>query len=125
VYIGYPLCLRRKRPGNAHFHLFVFRGRKANLIKIVFWDGKGLCLFTSWLKHGVLMWPANIEQGRTLSLRSEQLSHLLEGIDWRTLERHWRLALAGQVCGRMAHRTFGSRHLGHLVPGGVYFGQGR
>ena len=26
-------------------HLFLFRGRKANLIKIVFWDGTGLCLF--------------------------------------------------------------------------------
>jgi transposase len=32
--------------------LFVFRGRKANLIKIVFWDGTGLCLFTKRLEHG-------------------------------------------------------------------------
>jgi transposase len=30
-------------------HLFVFRGRKANLIKIVFWDGTGLCLFTNYV----------------------------------------------------------------------------
>jgi transposase len=31
-------------------HLFVFRGRtRANLIKIIFWDGTGLCLFTEWL----------------------------------------------------------------------------
>jgi transposase len=30
-------------------HLFVFRGRKANLIKIVYWDGTGLCLFTKRL----------------------------------------------------------------------------
>src|SRR5262249_20348982 len=34
-------------------HLFVFRGRKANLIKIVFWDGTGLCLFTKRLEQGV------------------------------------------------------------------------
>jgi transposase len=34
-------------------HLFVFRGRKANLIKIVYWDGTGLCLFTKRLEHGV------------------------------------------------------------------------
>jgi transposase len=34
-------------------HLFVFRGRKANLLKIVFWDGTGLCLFTKRLEHGV------------------------------------------------------------------------
>jgi transposase len=36
-------------------HLFVFRGRKANLIKIMFWDGTGLCLFTKRLEHGVFM----------------------------------------------------------------------
>ena len=39
-------------------HLFVFRGRKANLIKIVFWDGTGLCLFTKRLEHGVFLWPS-------------------------------------------------------------------
>jgi len=76
-------------------HLFVFRGRKANLIKIVFWDGTGLCLFTKRLKHGVFLWPANIEPERTLSLTSEQLSALLEGIDWRVPERVWRPAVAG------------------------------
>jgi transposase len=76
-------------------HLFVFRGRKANLIKIVFWDGTGLCLFTKRLEHGVFLWPSNIELGRTLSLTSEQLSALLEGIDWRAPERQWRPAVAG------------------------------
>jgi transposase len=39
-------------------HLFVFRGRtRANLIKIVFWDGTGLCLFTKRLEHGVFVAP--------------------------------------------------------------------
>jgi transposase len=28
-------------------HLFVFRGKKASLLKILFWDGTGLCLFTN------------------------------------------------------------------------------
>jgi len=76
-------------------HLFVFRGRKANLIKIVFWDGTGLCLFTKRLEHGVFLWPSNIEQGRTLSLTSAELSALIEGIDWRAPERRWRPAAAG------------------------------
>ncbi len=76
-------------------HLFVFRGRKANLIKIVFWDGTGLCLFTKRLEHGVFLWPANIEPGRTLSLNSQQLAALIEGIDWRAPERQWRPAVAG------------------------------
>ncbi len=76
-------------------HLFAFRGRKANLIKIVFWDGTGLCLFTKRLEHGVFLWPSNIEPGRTLALTSTQLSALLEGIDWRSPERQWRPAVAG------------------------------
>ena len=38
-------------------HLFAFRGRKANLIKIVFWDGNGLCLFTKRLDQGSFVWP--------------------------------------------------------------------
>lgn len=76
-------------------HLFVFRGRKANLIKIVFWDGTGLCLFTKRLEQGVFLWPPYIEPGRTLALTSAQLSALLEGIDWRSPERRWRPAVAG------------------------------
>ncbi len=76
-------------------HLFVFRGRKATLIKIVFWDGTGRCLFTERLEHGVFLWPSNIDPGRTLSLTSAQLSALLEGIDWRSPERRWRPAVAG------------------------------
>jgi transposase len=39
-------------------HLFVFRGRKANLIKIVYWDGTGLCLFTKRLEQGVFLCPS-------------------------------------------------------------------
>jgi len=76
-------------------HLFVFRGRKANLIKIVFWDGTGLCLFTKRLEQGVFLWPSNVEPGGTLALNSEQLSMLIEGIDWRAPERRWRPAVAG------------------------------
>ena len=56
-------------------HLFVFRGRKANLIKIVFWDGTGLCLFTKRLEHGVFLWPSNVDPGGT----SQFCSELAEG----------------------------------------------
>jgi transposase len=76
-------------------HLFVFRGRKANLIKIVFWDGTGLCLFTKRLEHGVFLWPSNIDSGRTLLLTSTQLSSLIDGIDWRAPDYRWRPAVAG------------------------------
>ena len=76
-------------------HLFVFRGRRANLIKIVFWDGTGLCLFTKRLEQGIFLWPSNVEPGGTLALTSAQLSALIEGIDWRSPERQWRPAVAG------------------------------
>ena len=76
-------------------HLFAFRGRKANLIKIVFWDGTGLCLFTKRLEKGRFAWPGADELGDTVALSSEQLSMLIEGIDWRAPERIWRPAVAG------------------------------
>jgi len=44
-------------------HLFLFRGRKANLIKIVFWDGTGFCLFTKRLEQGRFHWPVTCEMG--------------------------------------------------------------
>ena len=65
-------------------HLFAFRGRKANLIKIVFWDGDGLCLFAK-----------RLDRGAKLVLSSAQLSMLIEGIDWRAPERVWRPEKAG------------------------------
>ncbi len=76
-------------------HLFAFRGRKANLIKIVFWDGTGLCLFTKRLEEGRFPWPGAAEIGDTLALSSAQLSMLIEGVDWRAPERRWRPAVAG------------------------------
>ncbi len=76
-------------------HLFVFRGRKANLIKIVYWDGTGLCLFTKRLEQGTFSWPSATEANRTLMLTAAQLSMLIDGIDWRSPERQWRPAVAG------------------------------
>ncbi len=76
-------------------HLFAFRGRKANLIKIVFWDGTGLCLFSKRLEDGRFPWPGADKLGDTVALTSEQLSMLIEGIDWQAPEHRWRPAVAG------------------------------
>ncbi len=76
-------------------HLVAFRGRNADLIKIVFWDGTGLCLFTKRLEDGRFPWPGTDELGDTVAFTSEQLSMLIEGIDWRAPERIWRPAVAG------------------------------
>src|ERR1700688_1574875 len=77
-------------------HLFLVRGRKANLIRIVDSDCTRLCLFTKRLEHGVFLWPSN-EPGGTLMLTSAQLSMLIDGVDWRAPERQWRPAVAGRA----------------------------
>lgn len=61
--------------------VFVFRGRRGDLIKVLWWDGDGLCLFAKRLERGRFVWP-KAESG-TVSLTRAQLSMLLEGIDWR------------------------------------------
>ncbi len=61
--------------------LFVFRGRRGDRIKILWWDGDGLCLFAKRLERGKFVWPQ--ATSGTVSLTAAQLSMLLEGIDWR------------------------------------------
>jgi transposase len=66
-------------------HVFVFRGRRGDLIKVLWWDGDGLCLFAKRLERGRFVWP-KAESG-VVSLSRAQLSMLLEGIDWRRPQR--------------------------------------
>ncbi len=67
--------------------VFVFRGRRGDLIKLLWYDGDGLCLFAKRLERGRFIWP-KVDSG-TVSLTRAQLSMLLEGIDWRRPERTW------------------------------------
>ncbi|MGB7933575.1 MAG: IS66 family insertion sequence element accessory protein TnpB [Gammaproteobacteria bacterium] len=66
-------------------HLFVFRGRRGDRIKVLWWDGDGMCLFAKRLERGKFIWP-RAENGKVL-LTPAQLSMLLEGIDWRIPKR--------------------------------------
>jgi len=68
-------------------HIFVFRGRRGDLIKLLWFDGDGLCLFSKRLERGRFIWPQ--ASSGTVSLTRAQLSMLLEGIDWRRPERTW------------------------------------
>jgi transposase len=74
-------------------HLFVFRGRRGDLVKIIWWDGQGACLFSKRLERGRFVWPSPIN-GK-VAITSAQLSMLLEGIDWRAPVRTWRPLKAG------------------------------
>jgi transposase len=68
-------------------HVFAFRGRRGDLIKLLWFDGDGLCLFSKRLERGRFVWP-QVTSG-TVCLTPAQLSMLLEGIDWRRPERTW------------------------------------
>jgi transposase len=74
-------------------HLFVFRGRRGDLIKCLWHDGQGLCLFSKRLERGHFLWPSRADGVVTIS--SAQLGYLLEGIDWRMPQRTWRPSAAG------------------------------
>jgi len=74
-------------------HLFVFRGRRGDLLKIIWWDGQGACLFSKRLERGRFVWPS--PQNGKLVISSAQLAMLLEGIDWRMPDRTWRPLTAG------------------------------
>ena len=46
----------RRDPHNGH--LFVFRGRRGGLIKVLWHDGQGMCLFAKRLERGRFLWPS-------------------------------------------------------------------
>ena len=72
--------------------VFIFRGRRGDLVKLIWFDGDGLCLFAKRLERGRFVWPQAREG--SVSLTRAQLSMLLEGIDWRRPERTWDPQLA-------------------------------
>ena len=61
--------------------VYVFRAKRADRVKLIFWDGTGVCLFAKRLEDGSFRWP-NV-QDSIMHLTAAQLSALLEGLDWR------------------------------------------
>ena len=74
-------------------HLFVFRGKRGDLMKILAWDGQGFCLFAKRLEKGRFTWPST--KVGTVALTPAQLSMLLEGLEWRAPRPTWQPTLAG------------------------------
>ncbi len=79
------MVLRKDPHGGA---LFVFRGKRGDLVKAIWWDGQGMCLFAKRLERGRFIWP--VTRDGSVRMTAAQLSMLLEGIDWRNVERSWR-----------------------------------
>ena len=68
--------------------LFVFRGRRGDLIKILWHDGLGMSLYAKRLERGRFIWPSPADG--VVAITAAQLGYMLEGIDWRNPLRSWR-----------------------------------
>ena len=73
--------------------LFVFRGRRGSLIKILWHDGLGMSLYAKRLERGRFIWPS--PSSGVVAISAAQLGYMLDGIDWRNPQHTWRPELAG------------------------------
>lgn len=73
--------------------LYVFRGRRGDLVKIVWHDGLGMSLYAKRLEKGRFIWPSPADG--SVAILGSQLAYMLDGIDWRNPQWTWRPEVAG------------------------------
>ena len=74
-------------------HLFLFRGRRGDLLKAWWWDGQGLVVLSKRLEKSRFIWPTIAREGAA-TLTMAQLAMLLEGLDWRMPTPSWKPEIA-------------------------------
>jgi len=70
-----------------------YDAQSGDLIKVLWHDGQGLCLYAKRLERGRFLWPSPADGAVTIT--PAQLGYLLEGIDWRMPQKTWRPTVAG------------------------------
>ena len=97
--------------------VYVFRAKRADRVKLIFWDGTGVCLFAKRLEDGKFRWP-NVQDG-VMRLSAAEFSALLEGLDWRRVHAARETAGAGAArltCDRVNQSDRNARKaLRHMV----------
>jgi transposase len=73
--------------------LYVFRGKRGDLVKILWHDGIGMSLYAKRLERGRFIWPSPADG--SVATSGSQLASMLDGIDWRNPQRTWRPEAAG------------------------------
>src|ERR1043166_2481396 len=73
--------------------LYIFRGRRGDLIKVLWHDGLGMSLYSKRLEHGQFVWPSPADG--TVAISAAQLAYMLDGIDWRNPRHTFRPQRAG------------------------------
>lgn len=75
--------------------VYVFRAKRTDRVKLIFWDGTGVCLYAKRLEDGEFRWP-KLHDGM-MRLTAAQLSALLEGLDWRRVHEARRTRVPAQA----------------------------
>src|SRR6202163_627243 len=75
--------------------LFVFRGARGDLIKIIWHDGLGMSLYAKRLEKGRFIWPSPTDG--VVGISASQLAYMLDGIDWRNPRHTFRPEHAGET----------------------------
>ncbi len=71
-------------------HLFVFRGRRADRLKVLYWDRDGLAIWYKRLEAGTFLFPQVREDQRRIEVQPAELAMLLDGIDLTNIRRRKR-----------------------------------
>jgi transposase len=78
--------------------LFVFRGRRDGLIRALWHDRQGMCLFAKRLECGRFIWPSTVARDSAevaVTITPAQLGYLLGATDWRLPQNARRPQAAG------------------------------
>jgi len=73
--------------------LYLFRGRRGDLVKCLWHDGLGLSLYAKRLERGRFLWPSPADG--VVAITPAQMGYLLSGIDWRHPVETWRPTSVG------------------------------
>ena len=73
-------------------HLFIFRNRTADRLKVLYWGGHGLCLFCQRLEAGRYHFPEAAPDARSVELSAGAFQMVLDGIDLDKVRRFKRFA---------------------------------
>ncbi|MGD9803312.1 MAG: IS66 family insertion sequence element accessory protein TnpB [Hyphomicrobiaceae bacterium] len=73
--------------------IFVFRGKRGDMVKIIWHDGLGMSLYVKKLERGRFIWPSPVDGA--ISISSSQLGYMLDGIDWRNPQYTFRPQYVG------------------------------
>jgi transposase len=73
-------------------HLFIFRNRSADRLKVLYWGGHGLCLWCQRLEKGRYHFPDAPADARSVALSAGQFQMILDGIDLSHVKRFKRFS---------------------------------